>query len=107
MGQTYWPTGPEVLSATEVAAVLSKVLGRLITFHSITSEEQRQAMLDVGLGETVAEDNARAVALMAEGDCDYVTDDVASLLGRSPRSFEVFATDYAAAFSYDTATAAA
>ena len=107
VGQTYWPTGPEVLSATEVAAVLSKVLGRLIAFHSITFEEQRQAMLDVGLGESVAEDNARAVALMAEGDCDYVTDDVASLLGRSPRSFEVFATDYAAAFSYDTATAAA
>ena len=107
VGQTYWPTGPEVLSATEVAAVLSKVLGRLIAFHSITFEEQRQAMFDVGLGESVAEDNARAVALMAEGDCDYVTDDVASLLGRSPRSFEVFATDYAAAFSYDTATAAA
>src|SRR6266478_846109 len=27
-GKTYWPTGPEVLSAREVAVVLSKVLGR-------------------------------------------------------------------------------
>ena len=98
-GKTYWPTGPDVLSANEVAAVFSRVLGRTITFHPITVAEQKQAMLDVGLPENVAEDNARAVALMAEGDCDYVTNDVATILGRPPRSFEQFATDYAAAFS--------
>jgi uncharacterized protein YbjT (DUF2867 family) len=98
-GKTYWPTGPEVLSGTEVAAVLSKVLGRTITFHPITFEEQKQAMLDVGLPEAVADDNATAVALMADGDCEYVTDDVRSILGRPARSFEHFATDYAAAFS--------
>jgi uncharacterized protein YbjT (DUF2867 family) len=98
-GKTYWPTGPEVLSATDVAAVFSKVLGRTITFRPITVAEQRQAMLDVGLPENVAEDNSNAVGLMAKGDCDYVTDDVATILGRVPRSFEQFATDYAAAFS--------
>jgi uncharacterized protein YbjT (DUF2867 family) len=27
-GKTYWPTGPERLSYSDVAAVLSKVLGR-------------------------------------------------------------------------------
>jgi uncharacterized protein YbjT (DUF2867 family) len=99
VGKTYWPTGPEVLSGTEVAEVLSKVLGRAISFHPITFEEQRQAMLDVGLPEAVADDNATAVAMMADGDCDYVTDDVPSILGRPARSFEQFATDYAAAFS--------
>ena len=98
-GMTYWPTGPEVLSGTEVAAVLSKVLGRTITFHPITFEEQKQAMINVGLPEAVADDNARAVAMMADGDCDYLTDDVPSILGRPARSFEHFATDYAAPFS--------
>jgi uncharacterized protein YbjT (DUF2867 family) len=98
-GKTYWPTGPEVLAAKEVAAVFSTMLGRTITFHPITVAEQKQAMLDVGLSKNVAEDNARAVALMAEGDCDYVTNDVATVLGRPPRSFEQFATDYAAAFT--------
>ena len=29
----------------------------------------------------------------------YVTGDVATILGRPPRSFEQFVTDYAAAFS--------
>jgi len=98
-GKTYWPTGPAVLSAKEVAAVFSRVLRRAITFHPITVAEQRQAMLDVGLPANVAQDNANAVALMAEGDCDYVTSDVATILGRPPRTFEQFATDYAAAFS--------
>jgi uncharacterized protein YbjT (DUF2867 family) len=99
VGKTYWPTGPQVLSGTEVAAVLSKALGRTITFHPITFEEQKQAMIDVGLPEAVADDNARAVALMADGDCDYLTDDVPSILGRAARSFEQFATEYAGAFS--------
>ena len=98
-GKTYWPTGPEVLSGTEVAAVVAKAIGRTITFHPITFERQKQAMLDVGLPEAVADDNARAVALMADGDCDYLTDDVPSILGRPARSFEQFATDYATAFS--------
>ena len=98
-GKTYWPTGPEALSGAQVAEVLSRVLGRPITYHAITFEEQRQAMLDVGLPETVAEDNARAVAMMAQGDCDYVTDDVQLLLGRPAHSFAQFAADYAAAFS--------
>jgi uncharacterized protein YbjT (DUF2867 family) len=104
-GQTYWPTGPQALSGAEVAEVLSDVLGRTITFHPITFEEQRQAMLDVGLPEAVADDNATAVAMMADGDCDYLTDDVPSILGRPARSFEQFATDYAAAFSSARAAA--
>jgi len=45
-----------VLSAAEVAVVLSKVLGRRIVFHPITVAEQKQAMLDVGLPENVAEE---------------------------------------------------
>jgi uncharacterized protein YbjT (DUF2867 family) len=99
VGKTYWPTGPEVLSGSDVAAVLSKVLGRTITFHPISLEEQKQAMINVGLPEAVAEDNAKAVALMAEGDCDYLTDDVPSILGRPASSFEQFASHYATAFS--------
>jgi uncharacterized protein YbjT (DUF2867 family) len=99
VGKTYWPTGPEALSAKDVAAIFSRVLNRTIAFHPLTVAEQKRAMLDVGLPEQVAEDNANAVALMAEDDCDYVTGDVAAILGRPSRSFEQFVTDYAAAFS--------
>jgi len=97
--KTYWPTGPERLSYSDAAAVLSKVLGRLITFHPLTFDEERQAMIDAGVPETAAEDNARALNLFAQGDADYVTDDVPAILGRPARTFEQFATDQAAAFS--------
>ena len=98
-GRTYWPTGPEALSGAEVAVILSKVLGREITFRPITFEEQRQAMISAGLPEPVAEDNARALALSADGEADYVTTDVPDILGRPARSFEQFATEYATAFT--------
>jgi uncharacterized protein YbjT (DUF2867 family) len=85
-GKTYWPTGPESLSGNDVAESFTKVLGRLITFHPISYEEQKQAMIDVGLPEPVAKDNALAVAWMADGDCDYVTDDLPQILGRPAHS---------------------
>jgi hypothetical protein len=49
--------------------------------------------------ESVADGNAKALSLFAEGDADYVTDDAPSILGQPARSFEQFATEYAAAFS--------
>jgi hypothetical protein len=79
--------------------LLSKLLGRPITFQPLTVEEQTRAMIDIGLPESLAAMNAQAVALFAEGDADYVTTDVPAILGRPARSFEQFATDYAAAFS--------
>jgi uncharacterized protein YbjT (DUF2867 family) len=96
--KTYWPTGPERLSYSDVAAVLSKVLGRPITFHPLAFDEQKQAMINAGLPETVAEMNAQALSLFAEGDSDWINDDVPSLLGRPARTFEQFATDNASAF---------
>jgi uncharacterized protein YbjT (DUF2867 family) len=96
--KVYWPTGPETLSATDVATAFSKVLGRTISYDAISFEKQKEAMLRVGLPEQVADDNAKAMLLMAQGDCDYVTDDVSSILGRPPRSFEQFISDYREAF---------
>jgi uncharacterized protein YbjT (DUF2867 family) len=98
-GKTYWPAGPEAITFSDAAAALSKVLGRPITFHPLTVEEQTQAMVEIGLPESLAAMNAQAVALFADGDSDYVTGDVPSILGRPARTFEQFATDYAAAFS--------
>ena len=97
--KTYWPTGPESLSYPDAAAILSKVLGRPIGFHPLTDEEQKQAMVSAGVPEHIAEMNAQALALLAEGDSDWVTDDVPTILGRPARSFEQFASDHADTFS--------
>src|ERR1700683_51792 len=98
-GKTYWLTGPELLSNYDVAAVLSKLLGRTITYRELTFEQNKDAMIRAGVPGQIAEMNAQAFSLTAEGDAEWITPDVPSLLGRPARSFEQFTADYAAAFS--------
>jgi uncharacterized protein YbjT (DUF2867 family) len=97
--QTYWLTGPELVSNYDVADVLSKLLGRTITYRELTFEENKDAMIRAGVPAQIAEMNAQAFSLIADGDAEWVTEDVPSLLGRPARSFRQFAADYAAAFS--------
>src|SRR5260370_6780530 len=98
-GRTYWLTGPELVSNYDVAAVLSKLLGRTITYPELTFEENKDAMIRAGVPEQIAEMNAQAFSLTADGDAGWDTDDDPSLLGRPARSFEQLTADYAAAFS--------
>ena len=56
-------------------------------------------MVDVGVPDDIAEMNAQAVTLFADGDSDWVTDDVPSILGRAGRTFEQFVVDHVASFS--------
>jgi uncharacterized protein YbjT (DUF2867 family) len=98
-GKTYRLTGPDLLSNYDVAAVLSRLLGRTITYRELTFEENKDAMIRAGVPEPIAEMNAQAFSLTASGDAEWVTDDIPSVLGRPARSFEQFAADHAAAFS--------
>jgi uncharacterized protein YbjT (DUF2867 family) len=97
--QTYWLTGPTLISNYDVAAVLSELLGRIVTYRELTFEENVQAMVNAGVPEPIARMNAQAFSLAAEGDAEWVTQDIPSLLGRPARSFQQFARDYATAFS--------
>lgn len=99
VGKTYLLTGPELLSYADVAAALSKVLGRPIVFSERTREEDKQEMISAGVPEPIAAMNAHAVSLIAEGDAAWLSEDVPTALGRPARTFEQFATDHAAAFS--------
>lgn len=98
-GKTYWLTGPALVSYAEVAAVLSQLLGRPVTYRPLSFEEDRAGMVAAGVPAPVAEMNAQAFSLIAEGDAAWLSDDVPTLLGRQARSFRQFATDHRSAFS--------
>lgn len=98
-GKTYWLSGPRAISNDEVAAVLSRLLDQTITYRELTFEENKDAMIRAGVPEQIAHMNAQAFRLTAEGDADWVTQDVPTLLGRPARSFERFAADHAASFA--------
>ena len=98
-GKTYWLTGPELISNYDVAAVLSELLGRAITYTELSFDENRDAMIKAGVPAPIAEMNAQAFRLTADGDAEWLTDDVPAILGRPARSFRQFAADHATAFS--------
>jgi uncharacterized protein YbjT (DUF2867 family) len=98
VGATYHLTGPESISYPEIARILTDLLGRAITFEAISQKEERARMIDRGIPEPVATMNAQAFHLNATGDADWVTDDVATLIHRAPRSFGTFAADHLQAF---------
>ena len=97
-GRTYWLTGPALISYADVAAVLSRVLGRPVTYHEVSMEEDRAAMISAGVPAAVAEMNAQAFSLIADGEAAWRSEDIPALLGRPARSYEQFAADFAAAF---------
>ncbi len=98
-GATYWLTGPEMVSYHDVAAVLSRLLARRIVYRQLSFDDDKAAMIGAGVPEPIAAMNAQAFSLIADGDAEWVSMDVPSILGRPARSFEQFAHDYAAAFS--------
>jgi len=100
---TYRLTGPERLSYEDSATTLSRVLRRHITYNPLTVEEQTQVMIEAGLPAALAAMNARALGLFAQGDSDWITDDVQAITGKPPRSFEQFIIDNAHIF--DSASA--
>ena len=97
-GRTYRLTGPALISYADVAAALSDVLGRPVSYRPVSFEEDREAMVRAGLPEPAAEMNAQAFSMIADGDAAWLSEDVPSLLGRPARSFAQFAADYAPAF---------
>ncbi len=97
--KTYWLSGPELLTYADVAGVLSQLLSRTVTFYPRSREEDEAEMIRAGLPQPVAAMNALALSLFAEGDAEWLSQDLPTLLGRAAHSYTQFATDYAAAFS--------
>nr|WP_274918854.1 NAD(P)H-binding protein [Streptomyces sp. WZ-12] len=97
-GRTYLLTGPELVTYADVAAELTRALGRQIQYHRITPDQHREAMIQAGLPESVATSNAQVFGLIAEGDAGWLSDDVAALTGHRPRSLRTFVTDHVDVF---------
>jgi uncharacterized protein YbjT (DUF2867 family) len=98
-GKTYWLSGPGLISNYDVADVLSKLLGRTISYRELTFDENKSAMVSAGVPESIAEQNAQAFSLTAEGDAAWTSEDVESILAQPPRSYQQFVAEYPRAFS--------
>jgi uncharacterized protein YbjT (DUF2867 family) len=97
-GQTYDITGPESLSYHDVAATLSRVLGKPVRYVDVPPEAARDSMLKAGMPAWNAAAVTELYEVFATGQSAAITDVVQRLTGRPPITFEEFARDHADAF---------
>jgi len=83
-GQKYILTGPEALSYSDIARILSGVIGRPVEYHDFYNEARDR--------------NTLAAHQRAGGKTAMVHDTVRRILGREPRSSAEFAKDHARIF---------
>jgi uncharacterized protein YbjT (DUF2867 family) len=98
-GQTYWLTGPGLITYTDIAKELSAALGRPVEYRQVSPAEHRAVMIRAGIPEAVATSNAQAFGLIAEGDAAWLSDDVKSITGIAPRPLRTFIADHVQAFT--------
>jgi uncharacterized protein YbjT (DUF2867 family) len=103
--KTYEITGPEALSYGEVAKKFSAALGREIQYFAITPEQQRDAMLKMGLPQYTSDAILDLQRYYDAGHAARVSPDVERLAGRKATTFDQFARDFAAAFKPEVAAA--
>jgi len=96
--RAYDLTGAEAPNAYELAEKLSDVLGRDITYVPVTVEAAKASMLEGGMSEWDARVLAEIQGVFATGIYADVKPDLANILEREPRSFEVFVRDHIEAF---------
>ncbi|MYV79338.1 NAD(P)H-binding protein [Streptomyces sp. SID1046] len=97
IGKTYELSGPRLLGFDDVAAELSKVTGREITYAPIPMEDYRAVLRENGLPEDFAE----LFTLILDGRNAHLVDGVEEVLGRRPRDFSDFAREAAATGVWD------
>ncbi len=89
-GQTYYITGPEILSFYDLAEQMSEVLGRKITYVDLPAQEFRSQLLNWGSSDWYVNAVMALFELMAQDTAASVTDTCRELCGRAPRSFRSF-----------------
>ena len=92
-------TGGAALDHDEVAAILTETLGRPIRYEDVPPDAMRGGLLAAGLPAPYAELLLTILAMFRDGHAARVTDAVATITGRAPRSFAEYARDYRAAYA--------
>jgi uncharacterized protein YbjT (DUF2867 family) len=98
LGKVYTLTGPEALSNSRLAEILSATLGYVISYVDLSPEQMKQALLSAGTPEWSANGILELNELYRTGGASTVSEDVEHILGRKPTDFGQFSRDYSESF---------
>lgn len=88
--QTLDITGPEALSQSEIAAILSDIAGKDVPYIALPAEDLVKAMVGNGLPEFMARVFVSFDEAMAQGYLDVASDDLKTLTGQHGQSVRDF-----------------
>ena len=87
-GHTYQLTGPVALTLADVAAILTRVTGRPVTYKNETLDEAYASRAAYGAPAFEVDAWVSTYTAIAKGEFSTVSPDVATILGRPARSLE-------------------
>jgi len=98
-GRTYELTGPEALSASDVAHKLSAATGREVRYVDVPADGVRRAMLTRGISPWLVEAMVEVMEHTRNNAAARVTETVTGLTGHPARSYDDFAREFASRFA--------
>ena|SRR5947199_7427734 len=97
-GKTYPITGPEALSYGEAAEILTREVGKKISYVDITEESARKGLKEIGMNDWFINCMMELYAIVRAGYASNLSSAVEEITGKKPISFSQFARDYADSF---------
>lgn len=88
--KTYTLTGPDLLDAEQIAAVISEATGKPLSAIKVSPEDLKKGIEGAGLPGFVAAMLTSADANIAAGNFELVTDDYEKLTGKKPQTSAEF-----------------
>jgi NAD(P)H dehydrogenase (quinone) len=89
-GETHDLTGPEALTLTEAAAVLSRITGKTVRFHNETIDEAYASRQKYEAQIWEVDGWVTTYSGIAAGEVEHVTDSVRVLTGHPPVAFAAY-----------------
>lgn len=86
-------TGPELMDSATMTRATAAAIGRPIRHERVDETQMSQMMLSGGIPADYAEILLRDQRAVRDGLATVISDDIASVLGRPPRSFNAFLAD--------------
>ena len=97
--KAYTITGPEALSYSRAAEILSNVTGKEISYVNVSEEDTRVGLKAMGWDDWLINTTLQLFDLYRKGYVSRVSSEVQEILGRSPTPFTQFVNDYPLRFS--------
>ncbi|MBV9539322.1 MAG: SDR family oxidoreductase [Acidisphaera sp.] len=91
--------GPEAVSCDEIAARISRLVGRKVAFVDLPEQTQRRAMLTAGMPEWQVTAVLELQEYYRTGRCATLDDTIAGLTGHPARRLDAYLSENAAAFT--------